>query len=446
MADAGGTPPGWYADPQGRHQHRWWDGATWTDQVADDGVTTVDPVDPVDGVPSDDGPNRYLSDEAVADTAAARRFPVGVVAGLAVLVAAAAAAIVLVVGALGGDDSGSSGDQEATDDAPAADEGTFSGAVTADEPVVLAPVTLEAGDALRVVVEPDGLDAVVQLAVEEAALTDGFEQLLAPGGDPGAVDERLQRQVDILETNTGSNDVDGEVVDETGPLVVGTDRGGTDDPEGLQFVAPTAGTYTIVVSGYAGSEGEVTGRYEVEAGSGEAPDPEAIDYLAYLGRYQEHTDFLCEEDFFGADPVDVANYGPTVCDPSTLSGVVDGSLNGDFTNDFGGGEGLEPEFSDDFSDDFSTDFSDDFSFDLPDPFGELGEPQDPASFIPDYGSEPEFDALADGCFAGDLADCDQLYAITPIDDSTNSYEGYGATCGGRLEQEAPGTCSVRGDG
>ena len=34
----------WEPDPTGRHQYRWWDGEEWTDQVADDGVQTVDPV------------------------------------------------------------------------------------------------------------------------------------------------------------------------------------------------------------------------------------------------------------------------------------------------------------------------------------------------------------------------------------------------------------------
>ena len=34
----------WEPDPTGRHQHRWWDGERWTDQVADHGVQSVDPV------------------------------------------------------------------------------------------------------------------------------------------------------------------------------------------------------------------------------------------------------------------------------------------------------------------------------------------------------------------------------------------------------------------
>ena len=35
----------WYADPTGRHTHRYWDGAKWTPQVADNGATSVDAID-----------------------------------------------------------------------------------------------------------------------------------------------------------------------------------------------------------------------------------------------------------------------------------------------------------------------------------------------------------------------------------------------------------------
>jgi TM2 domain-containing membrane protein YozV len=41
------TPAGWYGDPGGGHQVRYWDGAGWTEQVADSGVQSTDP--PVDG-------------------------------------------------------------------------------------------------------------------------------------------------------------------------------------------------------------------------------------------------------------------------------------------------------------------------------------------------------------------------------------------------------------
>jgi hypothetical protein len=38
------TGASWQRDPSGRHQHRYWDGARWTDHVADNGVTGIDPI------------------------------------------------------------------------------------------------------------------------------------------------------------------------------------------------------------------------------------------------------------------------------------------------------------------------------------------------------------------------------------------------------------------
>jgi len=38
------APAQWYADPTGRHTHRYWDGAQWTPHVADDGRTAYDPL------------------------------------------------------------------------------------------------------------------------------------------------------------------------------------------------------------------------------------------------------------------------------------------------------------------------------------------------------------------------------------------------------------------
>lgn len=37
------TPAGWYRDPWGAHQTRYWDGAAWTPNVADNGVSALDP-------------------------------------------------------------------------------------------------------------------------------------------------------------------------------------------------------------------------------------------------------------------------------------------------------------------------------------------------------------------------------------------------------------------
>ena len=38
------SPAAWYPDPSGRHAHRFWNGASWTPHVADDGQVAVDPL------------------------------------------------------------------------------------------------------------------------------------------------------------------------------------------------------------------------------------------------------------------------------------------------------------------------------------------------------------------------------------------------------------------
>ena len=40
----GAARPGWHPDPVGRHQHRYWDGTEWTEHIANNGASGVDPV------------------------------------------------------------------------------------------------------------------------------------------------------------------------------------------------------------------------------------------------------------------------------------------------------------------------------------------------------------------------------------------------------------------
>lgn len=117
--------PGWHADPGGRHEHRYWDGARWTDDVADAGVTSRDPLsaaatgaggatDPT--VVSSSDPTATLptagtgtppatgSGDPVGDRPGANR---GLVLGLAALVAVAL--VVAGVLLLGGDDDDGDG-------------------------------------------------------------------------------------------------------------------------------------------------------------------------------------------------------------------------------------------------------------------------------------------------------------------------------------------------
>jgi hypothetical protein len=238
---------------------------------------------------------------------------VGVGARAVIGVIAVAALVGLGAGLLlrgGGDDDGGSDEPSDTAAEAAADDEDGTGEFDVEAGDEL-PVSLEAGDALRVVAS--GADVGLLVAASEEAQTEGFEDL----------EPRDQ-------TLFGGEELD------VGLVFLATDRSG-DDVEGLQFVAPTAGTYTVVVTGdgFGSDQGdaiEVT--IEVEPGDDDGLDPDSIEYLDYLAHYGEHVEFFCDEDFFDGDPEDVTNYGPTVCDADALAGVLSGELNGDFTNDF----------------------------------------------------------------------------------------------------------------
>jgi uncharacterized protein YxjI len=50
------SPAGWYPDPLGRHESRYWDGATWTEHVASRGRQTIDPPGNLEPVPTAGAP------------------------------------------------------------------------------------------------------------------------------------------------------------------------------------------------------------------------------------------------------------------------------------------------------------------------------------------------------------------------------------------------------
>lgn len=100
----------WQPDPFGRHQHRWWDGTSWTDQVSDDGVTSVDPpgdAAPGAGTPPAEAPPTGTPGPGAAATPASGGSSnvVGFAIGAVVLLVLLAGAAYLL---LGGDDDGPS--------------------------------------------------------------------------------------------------------------------------------------------------------------------------------------------------------------------------------------------------------------------------------------------------------------------------------------------------
>jgi hypothetical protein len=132
MSDAGGTnEAGWKPDPDGRHEYRYWDGTTWSDQVSDSGVVSTDAPgpsapagDPTVAVPTQDPtavvPPAGDQPPYVAPSASPyppgtpvpgmeptgrSKVPVGLLALVGLVVAALVAGIVIVT--TGGDDGGS---------------------------------------------------------------------------------------------------------------------------------------------------------------------------------------------------------------------------------------------------------------------------------------------------------------------------------------------------
>lgn len=92
--------PGWYADPTGRHEYRYWDGNGWSESVSDRGVTARDeavlpPPSAPPAAPRSVGPATPAAAEPLRDVQLCHR---GVVVGRRIAVAAAA--LLLVLGTL----------------------------------------------------------------------------------------------------------------------------------------------------------------------------------------------------------------------------------------------------------------------------------------------------------------------------------------------------------
>lgn len=61
------TDPGWHPDPTERHEHRYWDGAEWTEHVADAGEASTDPIvagPGVEALAEDDAPGETEPESA----------------------------------------------------------------------------------------------------------------------------------------------------------------------------------------------------------------------------------------------------------------------------------------------------------------------------------------------------------------------------------------------
>lgn len=300
--------PAWHVDPSGRHQYRWWDGSAYTDQVADDGVTTTDPeaasasapipsepepeptvseptapepksippISPVPPVPSGPhiGPPPAFeatpgsmptpigspADPTLAPSATSSKSkaPMAIV-GLLVVVA------VIVVGFLvvgGSDGGGNSGTGEL--------EGTVG---DGDEAAGIHDVSVSGPVALTIELDPDDdLDAVIGLVVTDDD-ADRIEDVYRDLGAPGAVD--LDEAFSAVDFDDLEDRLDGDQV------VLRTDVGFAGDTEEVLLVVPFDVDLQVVVGPFEEDEA-AEGDYEltIEAYDLDAEaDDEAEDLL-----------------------------------------------------------------------------------------------------------------------------------------------------------------------
>lgn len=223
------TPPGWFADPSGRHQLRWWDGATFSDQVADGGVVSTD--DGRGSMPAPLAGDGFV----VADGGRPRwALPVGALALVVIVVGVAAVVL--------SDDRGS-GFGEHTGEVAGDMGGAHRLAIPAGSVVTieLRPDDDDFDPRMAFVVDQETFDALAD-AFDGSDLEDGF------GTDRSIGAGELFEELDLGEIGVDADDV------AAGPYVA--DLAFEGDDEELVLLAPVAIEGTLVVGGgFAGTEG-----------------------------------------------------------------------------------------------------------------------------------------------------------------------------------------------
>ncbi|MGH9118287.1 MAG: DUF2510 domain-containing protein [Acidimicrobiales bacterium] len=238
----GGAPPvreaGWHADPLGRHQFRYWDGANWSDHVADAGVTSWDPVaPPVGPVPPAYG---YIGQPARPVRVRRSRKKLWLALGLVVVVVAAAVGVFsFLVSRVDG-------------------AGTFARELEVGGSTLVHTVRAQDDTVILIRVAPDagGFDPVVGVSADEATI-DRYAEFFGTEG-PLADDEFAG------------------VVPEGTQLLAVSDAADAGADEVTFVATPLGGEFEVLVSGAGGS----VGAFELDITIQEFAGPD--DGVAYL--------------------------------------------------------------------------------------------------------------------------------------------------------------------
>lgn len=388
----------WQPDPFGRHQYRYWDGTQWTDQVADDGVTSVDPPVPVAGgeaAAAPEAPGEPTPAAAPAPTEPVAEVPSSTPPqgwSAPDQTAAFAATPAPGAGAPGGP-AGPTGGSTATG-------GSGGGSNT---PGIIVGVVL--------------LLAVIGGAVWFFFLrsddSDGRATVVAKIRDEfGASDSQANCVADELDDRLDLGDLAEDIE---------ADR----DPTGAQVIAILEaldecglGFDTDLDDGDDGDETTTTTEDDTDEGSsgggGSGMSPELLDAIA--AGMMESSDLTQSqarcfaETLFSMDGFDIDE---AMSDPAGFAAMMaapDADMIAAFFAAF-----------------------DECDID-PSAFGggSTGGGGASGGFQPgqSYGDNPVLDALWDRCEDGDGAACDELYFTSEIG---SDYEEFGDTCGGRVE-------------
>lgn len=261
---AGGQLAGWFPDPAGRHQYRYWNGTAWTDNVADNGVPGTDPLD---------APPAAVASSTVAGappgawrTGASPGGPApraGSSPKPALLVFLGVVAVVAIVAVVIFVARNESGDTQGT--------GTFDGEVSDEDDLFVRRFSVPEGSVIVLRADPDAsFDVTLGILTTDDDLAGRYREFFARSAfDPDA--------------SAGTS---------MGGFLPGTalnyvDPGGSGREEVLVLPAPFGGEFTAVTGGYDGSTGDV--ELEVTVEPFEADTDDAEEYL---------------EDFFGVDFTD----------------------------------------------------------------------------------------------------------------------------------------------
>lgn len=233
--------PGWYADPHGRHERRYWDGSTWTERVADGGASGTDPIGAPPPPPAAGGPGSGAPAPATGTGAGTSRPPVALLAGIGVLVLVVVVVGAIVLLAVNGDGDGDG-------------DGSFDGEVVAGaEPDRYEVRVADGGSFVATLTTSPGVEVAFSVSVAEDLVRRYAEQFAEGTGDDvdGLVEEARAEAFD----------------DEIGGFVLDSDTVGGPDADELvwELEVPDGevlgGTYVVSV---AGSPTTGSGSYELE--------------------------------------------------------------------------------------------------------------------------------------------------------------------------------------